>query len=132
MMKYLEEYQSHFDKLIGFKPTGWTFKSSKAQTTEMKLGPLSHITLPPTDRSLCLTPFYTSKDNKMKLYGVPYSEHSSFRELASFIASLDIHKIIPTVNISRVASMAAFFDNWEQEKQSKRIEIIPYPNEDYW
>jgi DNA cross-link repair 1A protein len=129
-MRYLEEYKPHFDKLIAFKPTGWTFKSSKSQTNEMKLGPLSHITMPPDDRSLHLSPFF--KHDKIKLYGVPYSEHSSFRELASFIASLDIKKIIPTVNISQIGSMSVYFDNWEQEKQSKRIEIIPYPNEDYW
>ncbi|OAD03492.1 hypothetical protein MUCCIDRAFT_13087, partial [Mucor lusitanicus CBS 277.49] len=77
MSNYLKEHQAHFTSLIGFKPTGWTFKSTSSQTSDMKLAPLR---------------------NDIKLYGVPYSEHSSFRELASFIASMDIYHIIPTVN----------------------------------
>lgn len=130
MSKYLEDHKSSFDSLIAFKPTGWTYKSTKVQTSDMKLAPLSHIIIPPSDRSLHLTPYY--KSAKMKFYGVPYSEHSSFRELASFIASLDIQHIIPTVNISQVKEMSDYFTKWEQEKLSKRTEVVPYPNEDHW
>ncbi|KAI8077487.1 DNA repair metallo-beta-lactamase-domain-containing protein [Thamnidium elegans] len=130
MSKYLNDHRTHFDSLIGFKPTGWTYKSSKSEISDMKLAPLSHIIIPPSDRTLDLSPYYNHKN--IKLYGVPYSEHSSFRELASFIASLDIKQIIPTVNINQLDSMKVYFNNWEQEKSSKRIQVVEYPNEDHW
>jgi DNA cross-link repair 1A protein len=130
MSNYLTDHQTHFDSLIAFKPTGWTYKSSNSQTSDMKLAPLSHIISPPSDRTLQLSPYYNHKN--IKLFGVPYSEHSSFRELASFIASLEIFNIIPTVNINQLQSMSNYFDKWQQEKSSKRIEVVNYPNQDHW
>jgi DNA cross-link repair 1A protein len=130
MTKYLNEHKSHFDSLIAFKPTGWTYKSTSTQTSDMRLAPLYHIIAPPEDRSLNLKPYY--QNDKIKLFGVPYSEHSSFRELASFIASLDIKQIIPTVNITQVQAMSVYFKKWEEEKMAKRIEVVSYPNESHW
>ncbi|KAL7333788.1 DNA cross-link repair protein PSO2/SNM1 [Mucor circinelloides] len=130
MSNYLKEHQAHFTSLIAFKPTGWTFKSTSSQTSDMKLAPLSEIIIPPADRTVQLEPYYNRND--IKLYGVPYSEHSSFRELASFIASMNIYHIIPTVNMSQVQAMSVYFDKWQEEKSAKRIEVVRYPNEEYW
>lgn len=130
MSNYLRDHQSHFDSLIAFKPTGWTYKSTHLQTSDMKLAPLSHVIIPPSDRTLQLSPYYNRSN--IKLYGVPYSEHSSFRELASFIASLKIFHIIPTVNINQLKFMSEYFDKWEEEKSSKRIEVVAYPNLNHW
>ncbi|KAI7877093.1 DNA repair metallo-beta-lactamase-domain-containing protein [Mucor mucedo] len=130
MSNYLRDHQTHFDSLIAFKPTGWTYKSSSSQTSDMKLAPLSHIILPPSDRTLHISPYYDR--GNIKLFGVPYSEHSSFRELASFIASLKIFHIIPTVNINQLQSMKNYFDKWEEEKLSKRIEVVAYPSLNHW
>ncbi|KAH9172975.1 DNA repair metallo-beta-lactamase-domain-containing protein [Lactarius sanguifluus] len=41
-----------------------------------------------------------------QLFGVPYSEHSSFFELTSFALSLDLARIVPTVNVESAASRA--------------------------
>ncbi|KAL9544699.1 hypothetical protein MBANPS3_007491 [Mucor bainieri] len=130
MSNYLKEHQAHFTSLIGFKPTGWTFKSTSSQTSDMKLAPLSEIIIPPADRTVQLEPYYNRND--IKLYGVPYSEHSSFRELASFIASMDIGHIIPTVNLSQMQAMSDYFDRWREEKMVKRITVVKYPNEEHW
>ncbi|OBZ82691.1 DNA cross-link repair protein pso2/snm1 [Choanephora cucurbitarum] len=130
MLDYLQNFQNSFDRLIAFKPTGWTYKSTATETSDMKLAPLFHVITPPSDRSLSLTPFY--KNDKIKLFNVPYSEHSSFRELASFIASLDIKHIIPTVNMHKIQQMNIYFERWQEEKRAKKIEVVAYPNEDHW
>ncbi|KAI8362789.1 beta-lactamase-like protein, partial [Blakeslea trispora] len=111
-------------------PTGWTYKSTVTETSDMKLAPLFHVIIPPSDRSLSLTPFY--QNDKIKLFNVPYSEHSSFRELASFIASLDIKHIIPTVNMHKIQQMNMYFERWQEEKRAKKIEVVAYPNQDHW
>ncbi|GAN04923.1 DRMBL-domain-containing protein [Mucor ambiguus] len=130
MSNYLKEHQAHFTSLIGFKPTGWTFKSTSSQTSDMKLAPLSEIIIPPADRTVQIEPYYNRND--IKLYGVPYSEHSSFRELASFIASMSISHIIPTVNVSQMQAMSVYFDRWQEEKMAKRVTVVKYPNQEYW
>lgn len=61
-----------YQRIIGFKPTGWTFNSKK-QVTETKKGIAT-------------------------VYGVPYSEHSNFEELKEFVKLVRPRKLIPTVN----------------------------------
>lgn len=53
-------------------------------------------------------------------FGVPYSEHSSFRELTLFVCGLRIGKIIPTVNVGSKNSrdrMTAWIDKWQAERR---------------
>lgn len=72
----------------------------------------------------------------IKIYGVPYSEHSSFRELASFVASLDIRRIVPTVNIHSENSrkrMGDLLQKWEEEKRARKLTgVAPYTSLDSW
>lgn len=129
MSKYLLDHQHKYRRLLAFKPTGWTYKSTKIETSDLKMSPLSQLVTPPMDRTIHLSPSYQS--NTIKIYSVPYSEHSSFRELASFIASLNIKHIIPTVNVLQAHDMATYFNRWLQEKKTANINV-PYPNEDHW
>ncbi|KAG0745802.1 hypothetical protein G6F57_001772 [Rhizopus arrhizus] len=130
MANYLWDLREHFESLIAFKPTGWTYKSTNTEATEMKHASLSYVITPPSDRSLNLIPFYDSRN--IKMYGVPYSEHSSYRELASFIASLDIKEIIPTVNTTQKDKQLHIMDRWQQDKLAKRVEVVAFSNENYW
>ncbi|KAI9468448.1 MAG: DNA repair metallo-beta-lactamase-domain-containing protein [Benjaminiella poitrasii] len=145
MTTYLDEYKTHFDSLIGVKPTGWAYKSfthrppPKGKPVEEEEIPcLADILKPPTDRGLQLSPYCNRE--RIKLYAVPYSEHSSFRELASFITSLaEIRQqIIPTVNVSQSPMMSTlYFNPWKQDKALignylNEEKLVSYPSEDYW
>ncbi|KUI60866.1 DNA cross-link repair 1A protein [Cytospora mali] len=53
-------------------------------------------------------------------FGVPYSEHSSFRELMLFVMGLRIEKIVPTVNVGSEPSrkrMKGWTDRWLSERR---------------
>ncbi|KAJ2899167.1 DNA repair metallo-beta-lactamase [Zalerion maritima] len=54
------------------------------------------------------------------VFGVPYSEHSSFRDLALFVMGLDILKVVPTVNVGNADTrkrMRAWVDRWTAERR---------------
>lgn len=60
-------------------------------------------------------------------FGVPYSEHSSFRELAMFVMGLRIDKVIPTVNVGSDQSrkrMKGWIDRWMTERRKGGL-VIP-------
>ncbi|ORZ00663.1 DNA repair metallo-beta-lactamase-domain-containing protein [Syncephalastrum racemosum] len=132
LQEYLEPLKSDFTRVIAFRPTGWTFRGSASSTTASST--LAHITaMPPASQKLVLQP-QTKSTPTIQMYGVPYSEHSSFRELAAFIGSLDIRRIIPTVNVARAETrqkMAGFLDAWRKERKQGG-EPIPYRSQDYW
>lgn len=53
-------------------------------------------------------------------FGVPYSEHSSFRELALFLMALRVEKVVPTVNVGSESSrtrMKGWIDRWVGERR---------------
>lgn len=80
-MKKLDDYlitkTSRFDRVVGFRPTGWSLskKGSGIVTT--------------TDRG------------RTAVHNVPYSEHSSFPELVDCLECLRPKRIIPTVSVSK-------------------------------
>ena len=59
-----------------------------------------------------------------KCFGVPYSEHSSFRELAMFCCALRIDKVVPTVNVGSAKSrerMRTWVERWNVEKRKNGL-----------
>ncbi|KAK2157546.1 hypothetical protein LSH36_189g05006, partial [Paralvinella palmiformis] len=74
--KGLSEYllQWSFDEVLAFEPTGWTY----------------------SQRSSEIKPKFSK--NNVTLYGIPYSEHSSFDEMKNFVRHLRPDSIVPTVN----------------------------------
>lgn len=75
-----------------------------------------------------------------QLFGVPYSEHSSFYELTCFALSLDWARIVATVNVESATSRAkisAWVARWEVERRKRSstsgaIDVVPYRTLEYW
>ncbi|CDK26167.1 unnamed protein product [Kuraishia capsulata CBS 1993] len=112
LVSYFDQFSSKFEKIIGIKPTGWTYRSTKSskwirdakddnEILKTIVGTKEEITVKNLEAQ-----FKTS--NLAQVYSVPYSEHSSFRELAYFMGCLDIEKVIPTVNLHNMA----YLERW--------------------
>ncbi|KAJ3291013.1 DNA break repair nuclease, partial [Blyttiomyces sp. JEL0837] len=106
LTKWLSENSTNHDRILAIRPTGWTYRPPK-DTKKGKPGqdqPFSMLSLKPTHPS-----------PKVCIVGLPYSEHSSYEELKTFVQSVPATKIIPTVNISRHEEMRVMFEGWKRE-----------------
>ncbi|NXW45787.1 DCR1A protein, partial [Nyctiprogne leucopyga] len=93
LQDHLNKFSENFDQVLAFKPTGWTYSDSC----------LSLVDIKPQTRG------------KVTIYGIPYSEHSSYLEIKRFVQWLKPQKIIPTVNVGdwRARSlMEKHFRDW--------------------
>ncbi|XP_014728009.1 PREDICTED: DNA cross-link repair 1A protein [Sturnus vulgaris] len=77
LQDHLSKFSENFDQILAFKPTGWTYSDSCLSLEDIK----------PQTRG------------KITIYGIPYSEHSSYLEMKHFVQWLKPQKIIPTVNV---------------------------------
>lgn len=96
LQDHLNKFSENFDQVLAFKPTGWTYSDSC----------LSLLDIKPQTRG------------RITIYGIPYSEHSSYLEMKHFVQWLKPQKIIPTVNVGdwRARSlMEKHFRDWMTE-----------------
>jgi len=150
---YLDGYRGHFSRVVGFRPSGWNYRpspsnggagpeklrglagSSGAVGSGKNVGanlppgslPTAHLLHGPGWRTRFgqrdLVPQRGSGRESM-CFGVPYSEHSSFRELALFVMALRIEKVVPTVNVGSEQSrkrMKGWIDRWMGERRKGGI-----------
>ncbi|QIW97178.1 hypothetical protein AMS68_002696 [Peltaster fructicola] len=126
---YLKDYWPHFTRAVGFRPSGWTYSP-----------PTSRFTDSPTVQTVLHSDNWKSTFSMRELvpqrgstsrascFGVPYSEHSSFRELTMFCCALRIDKIIPTVNVGSAKSrekMKSWIERWQNEKKKNGLYALP-------
>ncbi|GES65006.1 DNA repair protein Pso2/Snm1 [Aspergillus terreus] len=122
---YLDSLKPHFTRVVGFRPTGWSYRPPKGR--ELENPPVSTVL-----HSAQWQTSFTVEDllpqrgstSESACFGVPYSEHSSFRELTMFCCALRIGRVIPTVNVGSRKSrerMKAWIDRWEAEKRKSGL-----------
>ena len=122
---YLVTYKGHFSRVVGFRPTGWNYRPPTSRFTE---NPAVNTVL----TSEGWKSRFTMKDlvpgrgstRESNCFGVPYSEHSSFRELTMFCCALRIGRVIPTVNVGSAKSrekMKVWIEKWELEKKKNGL-----------
>ncbi|KAF2442123.1 DRMBL-domain-containing protein [Karstenula rhodostoma CBS 690.94] len=122
---YLRDYSDCFCRAVGFRPSGWNYRPPTSRSTE---SPSVHTVLysqnwksPFSMRDLTQQ---RGSTNRAKCFGVPYSEHSSFRELTMFCCALRIDKIIPTVNVGNAKSrekMKGWCEKWAAERKKNGL-----------
>ncbi|KAK5990496.1 DNA cross-link repair protein pso2/snm1 [Cladobotryum mycophilum] len=131
LQEYLDSYKPHFSRIIGFRPSGWNFKQANGKPVSPNTPPSTLY----TDKVLHAPTWRTrfgindlvaqrGSTNEAMCFGVPYSEHSSFRELTMFVLSLRIEKVIPTVNVGSEQSrkrMKGWIDKWMMERRKEGL-----------
>ncbi|XP_071318415.1 DNA cross-link repair 1A protein [Trachinotus anak] len=100
LQDHLARFSQRYDQLVAFKPTGWTFSQQVDSVGDIQ----------------------PEISGNVSIYGIPYSEHSSFLELKRFVQWVQPLKIIPTVNNGSWASRKAMekcFTEWLMETKAK-------------
>ncbi|MBW0469197.1 hypothetical protein O181_008912 [Austropuccinia psidii MF-1] len=137
LQRYFKKFNGHFTHMIGLRPTGWTFKPDRQQSSSIKPGEIPCLDIifkkfqsDHSNQSEIIHDswpdyFYQQKvdlNKPIQCFGVPYSEHSSFYELSCFCISMDWKKIIPTVNCGSASSrakMKIWIDRWKIERNKR-------------
>ncbi|KAI9883337.1 MAG: Vacuolar-sorting protein SNF7 [Watsoniomyces obsoletus] len=129
LQDYLNVYKPHFSRVVGFRPSGWNYRPPNSRFVESPA--VQTVLGSPNWKSTYsmaeLTP-QRGSTREASCFGVPYSEHSSFRELTMFCCALRIDKIIPTVNVGSAKSrekMKSWFEKWAAEKKKNGLYKIP-------
>ncbi|KAH3661617.1 hypothetical protein OGAPHI_006466 [Ogataea philodendri] len=115
LMEYLKTYSKHFKAAIGVRPTGWSLRYGKpvpslddiveSETPEAVLEAISkHF-----DRF--------RDDNPCRILRIPYSEHSSYRELFYFTNLLSYDELIPTVDVHNEEEQHAVLTQFRNYKK---------------
>lgn len=131
---YLKDYRGTFTRAVGFRPTGWNYRPPNSRFTESPLvQTVLHSNNWKSNFSMRELVPQRGSTSRASCFGVPYSEHSSFRELTMFCCALRIDKIIPTVNVGSAKSrerMKGWCEKWAQEK--KKNELFKPADGEHW
>ncbi|KFY41994.1 hypothetical protein V494_02653 [Pseudogymnoascus sp. VKM F-4513 (FW-928)] len=125
LQDYLNSLKPHFSRIVGFRPSGWNYRPPNSRLVDSPS--VAAVLTGENWRSR-----YTMADlqpqrgstREAACFGVPYSEHSSFRELTMFCCALRIEKVVPTVNVGSAASrakMKVWIDRWLTERRKKGV-----------
>ncbi|EMR09067.1 hypothetical protein PNEG_02837 [Pneumocystis murina B123] len=130
--RYLIEQKPHFSKIVGFNATGRTSVFLKSRFIDFSN---IHSTIKDWKISYNYTMIKSNKDstNTSICYSIPYSEHSSFKELICFCLSIDVDKIFPTVNIHTQKSRDSM-EKWINllENEKKKNGLLSLPSDQIW
>ena len=122
---YLRDYADTFSRAVGFRPSGWNYRPPNSRFTDSPLvSTVLHSSNWKSTFSMKDLAPQRGSTSRASCFGVPYSEHSSFRELTMFCCALNIDKIIPTVNVGSAKSrerMKGWCEKWAVEKKKNGL-----------
>lgn len=122
---YLRDYADTYSRCVGFRPSGWNYRPPNSRFVESpSVQTVLHSQNWKSSFSMKdLTP-QRGSTKTASCFGVPYSEHSSFRELTMFCCALRIDRIIPTVNVGSAKSrdkMKQWCEKWAADKKKNGL-----------
>ncbi|KKA27526.1 hypothetical protein TD95_001802 [Thielaviopsis punctulata] len=130
--EYRRTYGARFSRVVALRPSGWTYRPPSTCADGSSAPPANAQPGQVPTTQLLHGAYWRARFGKEDVaaarggsrtalcLGVPYSEHSSFRELAMFLMSLNIERVVPTVNVGSEASrkkMKAWIDRWTAERR---------------
>ncbi|KAG9051907.1 hypothetical protein FS842_010848 [Serendipita sp. 407] len=137
LLEYLDHWKGRWKKVVGFRPTGWTY-TPPVGSDMSNLQIIIQRDQKRTYNWAHLKPMRSSTSSVM-IYGVPYSEHSSFFELSCFALSISYTRMIATVNVGNAKSrtkMNQWFEKWEAEKKRRERDgkgsTVVHRHDEYW
>jgi len=113
LQDYLSQ-QPSFTHLIAFRPTGWTFKKANLDAEDGYL----------------MEPHVLTRDHRVAIFGVPYSEHSSYPELEQFVKTVPCRKIISTVGMGNEKNrekVNGYLKRWRTEVEKDKARAMESP-----
>lgn len=127
MQSYLQNYSNLYEDLVGFIPTGWTFTSKWTKKPEFPTissrmdycREVLHNTQDTFNVEFVLRQF--KKYQRFQVFKVPYSEHSSFKDLINFGCSVGCETICATVNLHNVAETNQWFAAWRAMRNDNTL-----------
>ncbi|OSD04737.1 DRMBL-domain-containing protein [Trametes coccinea BRFM310] len=135
LKQYVDRWKGRYSKVIGFRPTGWTYTQPSGSDNLPSIPTVISRSQSRSFNYANLQPMRNSTST-LQVYGVPYSEHSSFFELTCFALSLDWGRMIATVNVGSETSrgkMGKWVERWEAERKKRGgAKIVEHRAEDYW
>ena len=122
---YLKDYRETFSRAVGFRPSGWNYRPPNSRFVESPaVQTVLHSANWKSNYSMRDLQPQRGSTGRSSCFGVPYSEHSSFRELTMFCCALRIEKVIPTVNVGSAKSrerMKGWCDRWAVERRKNGL-----------
>ncbi|CAE6466262.1 unnamed protein product [Rhizoctonia solani] len=134
LSEYLTLHQAQYDRILGFRPTGWTYTPPAGQNMAPTIDQILAQVRAHQYTAADLRP-QRGSNPRVTIYGVPYSEHSSFRELTCFALSIDWDRMVATVNVGSAESrqkMQTWFEKWAKSRRDRAGAMVEHRCEDYW
>ncbi|KAK6517823.1 hypothetical protein TWF506_005000 [Arthrobotrys conoides] len=121
LKEYLLSFKQRFTKVVGFRPSGWNYRPPTGRLVDSpQVQTVLNSQAWRSNYGVAQMVPQRGSTAEVKCFGVPYSEHSSFRELTAFCCALDIVRIIPTVNVGSAKSrekMKTWFEKWAADRK---------------
>ncbi|KAF2088290.1 DRMBL-domain-containing protein [Saccharata proteae CBS 121410] len=122
---YLKDYRDTFTRAVGFRPSGWNYRPPNSRFVESPaVSSVLHSANWKSSYGMKELVPQRGSTARASCFGVPYSEHSSFRELTMFCCALRIDKVVPTVNVGSAKSrekMKLWCERWAVEKKKNGL-----------